>query len=138
MALLEIKKDPSKAELNWFGLLILVFSCLLSGILYWKFESVLTVQIVIGIGAGLCLIYYAVPPLRKPIYLGWLYAAFPIGWTISHTVLLLTYYLLMTPIGLLMRIVGRDTMRRKLDPNASTYWLERKPVASAKSYFRQY
>ena len=138
MALLEIKKDPSKAELNWFGLLILVFSCILSGLLYWKFKSVLTVQIVIGVGAGICLIYYSIPPLRKPIYLGWLYAAFPIGWTISHTVLLLTYYLLMTPIGLLMRIVGRDTMRRKLDPNASTYWLERKPVASAKSYFRQY
>ena len=32
-------------------------------------------------------------------------------------------FLLITPVGLLMRLTGRDPMRRKLDPEAPTYWI---------------
>ena len=42
------------------------------------------------------------------MFLGWMYAAFPIGWTISHLLLLAVYYFVLTPVGLALRLTGRD------------------------------
>ena len=138
MALIEINKNPSKNELRWFGLLLLLFFLMVGGLLSWEFESAKLFQILASVGAGLCVVYYVVPPLRKPLYLGWLYAAFPIGWTVSHVILLLTFYLVVTPIGLIMRMVGKDSLKLRMDRSASTYWIQRKPMPPAPSYFKQY
>ena len=82
--------------------------------------------------------YYAIRPFRRPIYLGWMYAVFPIGWVISHTVLALTYYLVLTPIGLLMRGLGRDPMERRFDRDGETYWTPHEPSEDPARYFRQF
>ncbi len=37
------------------------------------------------------------------------------------------FLLVVTPIGLLMRALGKDFLRLKLDPRATTYWIERDP-----------
>ena len=50
----------------------------------------------------LAAIYAVAPPLRRWNYFGWLSAAFPIGWTLSHLALAATYYLVLTPIGVLL------------------------------------
>ena len=44
----------------------------------------------------------------------------------------------MTPIGLVMRAFGWDPMQRKLDPQATTYWLPRQQVTDVKRYYRQF
>ncbi len=64
--------------------------------------------------------------------------AFPIGFVISNVILLVLYFGLFTPMALVFRMVGRDTMHRKFDPEAGSYWVERtdsKPVAQR---FKQY
>ena len=62
----------------------------------------------------------------------------PIGWTISHAVLALLYYLLFTPIGLIIRLFGRDPMQRRLDRSAATYWVPHNQDRDAGRYFRQF
>ena len=69
------------------------------------------------------------------IYLGMAYAAFPIGLVISHAILAAVYYAVLTPIGLLMHLVGRDPMRRRFDPQAESYWIERKPDEDVQPIF---
>ncbi len=39
----------------------------------------------------------------------------------------LVFYLAVTPTALVMRCLGKDPMRRKLDPGAKSYWIERRP-----------
>jgi len=34
------------------------------------------------------------------------------------------FYVIMTPIGVLMRISGKDMLRMKLDPQAESYWID--------------
>jgi hypothetical protein len=41
--------------------------------------------------------------------------------------LILTFYLVFTPLGILLRIIAPDPMKRKWEPDAATYWSERKP-----------
>lgn len=88
-------------------------------------------------GAGLILIAIS-PAIGKAIYTQWMFAAMPIGWTISHAILAGVYYLLLTPIGLIMRLTGYDPMSRKLDPAAASYWIKREQPKNAAAYFKQF
>lgn len=138
MAVLELKLDPTKRDLKMFGWMLLAFVVLLGGLVWWKFEAALAARWVWGVGGALWVVYTAAPGARKPIYLGWMYGAFPIGWVISHVILAVVFYLVITPIGLVMKLAGYDPMQRKFEPTAKTYWLPRKQVADVRQYFRQY
>lgn len=98
-------------------------------------------RISVGVwAAGLlgALAVWAAPAFGRRLYIGWMVAALPVGWTISHFVLGLVYYLVLTPTGLLMRLVGRDPMKRTLEKNAKSYWIERDGRHDPKRAFRQF
>ena len=40
-------------------------------------------------------------------------------------------YLVVTPIGLLMRLFGKDPLRLKMDPSSKSYWIKRDPPGPA-------
>ena len=90
----------------------------------------------VGVLVGAASIYR--PRLGRLAYAGWMLAAFPIGWTVSHLVLGLTYYLVFTPIGVTMRLLGWDPLQRTFGPGASTYWVEHKPPSSPSRYCQQF
>jgi hypothetical protein len=46
---------------------------------------------------------------------------------VSPLVLGIMFFLVITPIGLLMRAVGKDLLRLKFDKRSSSYWIERLP-----------
>ena len=138
MAMVEINLKPSAKDLKWFGVILALFFGLVGTLVLWKAESMKAAIILWSIGVGLCAIYYAIQPFRKPMYVGWMTLLFPIGWTISHLVLAIVYYLVLTPIGLVMKLIGRDAMQRKFEPQARTYWIEHNPGGEASRYFRQF
>jgi hypothetical protein len=76
------------------------------------------------------------PALVRWIYTGWMIAAFPIGWTVSQIMLLVLFYGVFTPVGLVFRAIGRDglRLRRRSEP---TYWLEKPAAQRVDEYFRQ-
>ena len=78
------------------------------------------------------------PRAVRPIFLGLSLAGWPIGWVVSHIVLGVVYYLVVTPIGLALRLAGRDPMGRTFDRAAKSYWTERPPVGETARYFKQY
>ena len=92
---------------------------------------------IVAFGALLCVAYYAVAPLRLPMYLGWMHLVFPIGWVLSHLLFGAIYFLILTPIGLSMRLIRRDPLRRHRPSSAVSYWLAR-PAADSDRYFRQF
>ena len=138
MALLEINRNPSRRDLAWFGAILFVFFIVIGGVIGRALGSDVTRNVLWGAGALLGLAYYAVPGLRRPMFVGWMYAAYPLGFVVSHVLLGLVYFGVVTPIGLLMRAVGHDPMTRRLDRSAPTYWVEREQVSDVKRYFRQF
>lgn len=83
----------------------------------------------------------SVPGMARPrtvrgLYVGWMMLAFPVGWLISNTVLLILFFGIFTPVGLLMRLLGRDALRIRTKPGGS-YWRSRRQPASVEQYFRQ-
>ena len=59
-----------------------------------------------------------------------------LGSIIAPIVLTLVYFVTVLPIGLIMRLLGKDLLKQKLDKNAKSYWIERsEPVGSMKNQF---
>ena len=91
-----------------------------------------------GVGLLGALLIWTLPVLGRRLYVGWMLAAVPIGWTISRLVLATVYYGVLTPVGWGLRLFGRDPMQRRIDRSCSSYWIERKTRTDADRYFRQF
>ena len=57
------------------------------------------------------------------IYIPWMILARLIGMAVTFLLLGLMFYLIFTPIGFVMRVVGRDPLRLK--KRGETYWVDR-------------
>jgi|SRR3981189_360986 hypothetical protein len=79
------------------------------------------------------------PRALKYPYIAWMTMAFALGFIMSHVILTLFFFLLVTPISLVARLVGKDFLRKKRDPQATTYWIPREAEAKTpESYEQQY
>ena len=76
------------------------------------------------------------PGIAHPIFLVATAIALPIGWVVSHLLLRLIYYVVLTPIALLFRAFGRDPLQLRRR-NADSYWHEFQQGRDIESYFRQ-
>jgi Saxitoxin biosynthesis operon protein SxtJ len=82
--------------------------------------------------AGLLLIPALVRPRSlQAVYRVWMQFGEGLGWINSRIVLGVIFYGLFTPVGLIMRLRGKDPMRRHWEPEADTYRLVRQPRPSS-------
>ena len=65
------------------------------------------------------------PPFFRLFYKVWLSFSVVLGYFVSRILLLFIFFVIVTPTGLIMRLVGKDPMERKLDPSAESYWIKR-------------
>jgi len=138
MAVIDINRNPSRRDLTWFGLLLVVFFGLVGALVLWRAQSPIAARIIWSLGTILGIVYFAVRPLRRPLYIGWISVFYPIGWTVSHLILGIIFFLVLMPIGLLMRLWGYDPMQRQFEPEASSYWVSYTPHNDTARYFRQF
>jgi Saxitoxin biosynthesis operon protein SxtJ len=133
-----INTDPDRRELVVFGLVLPVTVVLLGLLIGRLVDSAIARNILWGSGAVLFFLYLAVPPIRRPVFVGASRVTYPIGWVVSHLVLFVVFWLVVTPIALLLRVLGKDPMRRKFDDFIESYWEPRGAPEDVESYFRQF
>jgi len=91
----------------------------------------------VGLAAYFALGLVAATGIIQPVYYTALVATFPIGLVLGPVILAIIFYGLFTPVALFFKLIGRDTMHRRFDEAAPTYWIERRTVTDVKRYFRQ-
>lgn len=90
----------------------------------------LIVALVIGI------ITTVVPRALTPLNYLWFKFGLLLGVIVSPIVMAIIFFLVITPIGLIMRATGNGLLREKIDKQANNYWIERKVmVGSMKNQF---
>ena len=122
----------------WFGLLFLAFFGIVGALARFRFDAPEAARWIWVAAAGVTAVYYAVPPVRRYVYIGWMCAAYPIGWTVSHVLLAIVFYGVITPIGLALRTFGGDPMRRRFEPGSESYWTPHAGGKDVRRYFRQF
>lgn len=63
----------------------------------------------------------ALSPL-SPLYDGWMWLISGFSWLMIRVMLVLLFFTIFTIYGVVLRIVRRDPMNRRLDPDADSYW----------------
>ena len=139
MALVSLNVSPSDKQLRDFGFISLIM-CFVIGLLLLGLDKIPAIGFMVFclVGVLLYLLSRISVALIKPIYLGLIVLTFPIGWVISHLMMALFYYGIITPVALLFRLINRDPLCRKYEPDADTYWIPCQKKRPAKDYFRQF
>jgi hypothetical protein len=71
-----------------------------------------------------------------PLNRAWMKLGELLGRVVSPLVLGLIYFAVFTPVGVVMRLCGRDALCRRFDRAAPTYWVTRDPPGPAQDSFR--
>jgi len=129
-------RPPSRRDLRVFGFAFAVVFGLLGALVMRRGGPPAASAALWAIGGLGTLAYAALPAVRWPLWRAWMAVFYPVGWLVSNAMLVLTYFLVFTPIGLVVRL--GDPLRRRLEPEADSYWTARSAPRDPESYFRQY
>lgn len=130
---MEVNWHPSDRQLRQFGLAALV-ALPLSG-WWWRAGSCLFLGLTAA-GTLLALLGFLRPQWLRPMYRGLNLITLPVGVVIAEVMLFLFYFAVFVPIGLFFRLVGRDVLQQKLEPEAKTYWQPRGQATDPRRYFQ--
>src|SRR5262249_45291617 len=83
------------------------------------------------VAAGFLTAALTAPRLLAPLNRVWLWIGLLLHRCVSPVVLGLVYFTTVTPIGLLLRSVGKDPLRLRFDRAAESYWIDRRPPGPA-------
>jgi len=145
--MIELDLDPDERTLRHFGFIALGGFALVAA-LAW-FEKLV---FAFGLGAarpwvaGGCLAVGVLaaltslvhPRANRPLFVGLSIAAFPIGFALSYLIMGTLFFVVITPIGLVLRLFGQDPMLRRFEPDAASYWADCHPARPAERYFKQF
>jgi hypothetical protein len=133
-----INKKPTRRDLTVFGLTLPVAFAVAGFVVGRKTGSAILPRLVWGTGGALTTVYFSLSRIRRPIFIFWSYLTYPIGWTVSHILLALIFFIVLTPIGLLVRLRGYDPLERQFDPSAVSYWTPYQKTDDFRRYFQQF
>ena len=119
-------QQPSTKDLRQFGLLIGgVFAVIGLWPIVFRSESPRLWAMILG---GLLIIWgVIVPQSLKQVHKGWMKVGHVLGTINTKIILGIIYYLLITPMGLVMRLMGKDPMHRALAQGTDIYRIVRAP-----------
>jgi len=113
--------DPDRQELRKFGLVFASGIALIFGLLLpWLFDRPWPLWPWIAAG-GLAATGLLLPPLLRPVFWLWMKFGHVLGWINTRIILGITFLLLFVPVALLFHLMGKDPMKRRLDPSARSY-----------------
>ncbi|TKB82093.1 MAG: hypothetical protein E8D45_01010 [Nitrospira sp.] len=131
-----MSEDLDRKPLRDFGLLV---GSVLAAIAFWPMvmrgESLRMWPL--ATGALLLILALTRPRLLRPLYRIWMRIGEWLGWLNTRIILAIGFFGLVTPIGLVMRLVGKDPMRRRIGEPETSYRLHRTPRSGA-HMFHQY
>lgn len=120
-------------ELKQFGIYVGMVLAAISVVMIYYSNSKYPYFLIIGI--SLIVLGIILPKTLKPIYKPWMILALVIGWFSSRIILTILFFFVLTPIGLIAKLVGKDFLDKKFVNLGNSYWnyRARKPYDGAET-----
>ena len=116
----EIKNiNTSNKDIRGFGIAIGIILFTLSGVLFYYDKSYF--EFIAFVGGLLVALGIIIPILLKPIYVIWMTFAIILGWIMTKLILILVFFFILTPIGLIARMLGEDFLGLS-NVKSESYW----------------
>lgn len=139
-----LNRQPSDAEVRRLGFIFLPAALAQGTVLallgrlatgHWWWQAALTVAIV---GWAIGLVLLSLPSRMRWFSVAWHGLAALTEWTLGLVTLTIFYWLILTPVGLILRRRRPHPLTRKPDPTQPTYWQDCGPPPPPERYFRRW
>jgi hypothetical protein len=121
-----LNTNPSNVDLKKFGLLFAAILSFLFGLIFpWIRHGVSDPSLwplwpwLVSVVMTICAFLH--PASLKLIYKLWMKFAVVAQWVNTRIIMLLLFYLLILPIGLLLKVFGKDAMQRRFEEGVQSY-----------------
>jgi hypothetical protein len=127
--------DDSEGALRNFSFSLSLLSILIGGVRFWylgyAFDSFTTYLSVLSLSfAAIGVIY---PKLLAPIYLVWMSLAVALGFVVSRVLLIILFYVLITPVSFAKRLFGKNMYEKR--GQSDTYWIQKESREGARKRY---
>lgn len=126
----------STRDLRNFGILFFVVLGIIAGLRLWHGHD--DWRYFAAASALFLLVGLIIPGILKPLYKAWMALAFVLGWVMTRVLLTITFFAIFTPMGIVTKIMGKDLLDQKWDPDADSYWKKHEPVTDRERYKKPY
>jgi hypothetical protein len=120
------KKSEERLALE-FAFLLTGLGAVSAGIALWRHHAA-RAWIFGAIGVAAPLLALAVKPLWLAFFRSWMKLAEGMGWVTTRVILTLFFFLVLTPVGLLRRAMGRPTLDTRWKDGKISYWVPKEPI----------
>lgn len=118
---MKVSSSLTTKDFRHFGLIMGIMIALIFGAIIPWFCKELFRKIPLIIGAVFITWAFVAPITLKPLYRIWMLIGSVLGWINTRIILIFLFYLVFTPMGLVMKCLRRDAMNRKWNPDTLSY-----------------
>lgn len=116
-----LKEDPKEwRKFAWLSCAMLLIA---SGVVFWRgWISLKAIYWIAAFAIGIALLAFFRPAAFRPFYRGAMKASFAVGQVMGKVILSLFYIFVLTPMGLALRIMGKDLLETRIERDRASYW----------------
>ena len=130
------KLTKTKRELRRFGLVMTAPLLIIGCVLIWRGREV--GPYVVGLAVLFLLAALAFPIVLRPVERVWMAMARVLSVIMTYVILAVTFFLVITPMGLILRILGKDLLQKKFESEKSSYWIPVEPDGPCSRHDKPY
>ena len=118
-----VKSDP--VHLRKFGLTMGVALAIFGGLFFWRDRAI--APYLFALAAAFLLLAALAPRALKPVQSVWMTLAIVLGWVMTRVLLIIVFFIGITPIAFIARVVGKRFLNLRFEPEEKSYWEKREP-----------
>jgi len=134
----DVPRNPPPRQLRTFAALLFIALVALAIAKGLSPSRNLVLWLLWDVATSYALVGLVWPWTIRHLFVGWMILVFPIGWLVAHVLLAVVYYAVVTPLGLGLRLTGRDALRRRPPADLDSYWQPKPEPKGLQSYFQQF
>lgn len=133
------KTEPTTETLKSFGVLMSFVFTLILGVSVWRRGEILTGHLILtALSSYFLLSAILIPRTLAPVEKLWMQFAERLSVVMTFVIMTITFIFMVTPIGLLLRLFGKDVLQLKIERDRKSYWEPMDPAGSGARYFLPY
>ena len=119
-----------------FGLVFIGIFLIAAGYAWHKGFSAVWVEVFLGLALAFLICTLAAPKVLRPLNKAWYQLGLILGRFVSPVVLGILFFIVITPVAIVMRLAGRDALLLK-KRNIDSYWIGRQPPGPEPESFKE-
>lgn len=137
MAIIEEIRNIKGDKSDWkkFGITMGIILTIIGFFLLWKRNN--NYDYILYLAVAFFTTGLILPSILKPVYKIWMALSVVMGFIMTKVIMVIIFYLIVTPIGLVASLTGKKFLGMKIDKSATSYWIAREKTNKLKSDYEK-